>query len=183
MTIPHLRGRYLNAEKPKDSHTVKTMHDLTSLKDNSEPVEEYIAAPSDATEAFAQRLQKYALDPLVTEKLKAYAGTAHIFVFSAEWCSDCRRNVPVLKLIQDATGIPVRALGHTMRDAKNPRPQTADEKWKFPPSPNELKDFNAFNIPYIAVLDTNGDELGAVIENPPRGKTLEEALLDILDAS
>ncbi len=68
-----------------------------------------------------------------------------------------------------------------MRDAKNPRPSTADEKWKFPPSPPELKEFNVFNIPYIAVLNSRGDEVGAVIENPPKGKTLEETLLDILE--
>ena len=159
------------------------MHDLDALRASSEPVEEYIAAPSAATEAFTQRLQKYELDPLVTEKLKAYAEKAHIFVFSAEWCKDCKRNVPVLKLIQDATGIPVRVLGHVMRDAKNPNPRTPDEKWKFPPSPPELKEFNAFNIPNIVVLDADGNDLGAVIENPPREKTLEEALLDILEAT
>ena len=106
------------------------MHDLKALKHNSEPVEEYITAPSDATEAFNQRLQEYELDPVVTEKLKVYAGKAHIFSFSAEWCKDCKKNVPVLKLIQDATGIEVRVLGHIMKDAKNP-----NEKWRIPPSP------------------------------------------------
>ncbi len=159
------------------------MHDLEKLKANSEPIAKYIEAPSGATEAFTRRLQEYALDPIVTEKLKAYAGKAHIFVFSAEWCKDCKRNVPVLKLIQDVTGIQVSVLGHIMRDAKNPNPRTPDEKWKIPPSPPEVKEFNAFNIPYIAVLNANGEELGAVIENPPGDKTLEEALLAILEAA
>jgi thiol-disulfide isomerase/thioredoxin len=154
------------------------MHDLTALRANSEPVEEYITAPSDATEAFNQRLQEYELDPVVTDKLKAYAGKAHIFSFSAEWCKDCKKNVPVLKLIQDATGIEVRILGHIMKDAKNP-----NEKWRIPPSPPEIKDFNVVNIPHIAVLDAHGNELGAVIENPPTEKTLEEALLEILETS
>jgi thiol-disulfide isomerase/thioredoxin len=154
------------------------MHDLTALRANSEPVEEYIKAPSDATEAFNQRLQVYELDPVVTEKLKVYAGKAHIFSFSAEWCKDCKKNVPVLKLIQDATGIEVRVLGHIMKDAKNP-----NEKWRIPPSPPEIKDFNVVNIPHIVVLDAHGNELGAVIENPPTDKTLEEALLAILEAA
>ncbi len=123
------------------------MHDLKALRANSEPVEEYLAAPSDANETFTRRLQEYELDPLVTEKLKAYAGKAYIFSFSAEWCKDCKVNVPVLKLIQDATGIEVRILGHIMRDAKNP-----DERWRIPPSPPEVK-------------------------------TLEEALLAILEAA
>ncbi len=154
------------------------MHDLTNLKASSEPVEEYISAPSDATEAFTQRLHEYELDPLVTEKLKAYTGKAHIFAFSAEWCKDCKVNVPVLKLIQDATGIEVRVLGHIMRDAKNP-----DERWRILPSPPAVKDFNVVKIPHIAVLDAQGNELGAVIENPPEDKTLEEALLSILEAA
>jgi thiol-disulfide isomerase/thioredoxin len=159
------------------------MHDLNALRANSEPVDESIAAPSAATEAFTRRLQEYELDPVVSENLKAYAGKAYIFVFSAEWCKDCKKNVPVLKLIQDATGIEVRVLGHIMRDAKNPKPSTPEEKWKVPPSPPELMEFKVFNIPFIAVLDAQGKMLGAVIENPPEDKTLEEALLAILEAA
>jgi thiol:disulfide interchange protein len=162
---------------------MKTMHDLATLKSNSEPVADYIAAPSDAKEAFNQRLQEYNLDTSIAEKLKAYAGEAHIFVFSAEWCKDCKKNVPVLKLIQDATGLEVRILGHIMKDAKNPKPSTPEEKWKVPPSPSELMEFNVFKIPYIAVLNLQGEEIGAVIENPPEDKTLEEALLAILEAA
>ena len=162
---------------------MKTVHDLNALRASSEPVEEYIAAPSDATEAFTLRLQDYALDPLVTEKLKAYAGKAYIFVFSAEWCKDCKKNVPVLKLIQDATGIQVRVFSHIMKDAKNPKPSTPEEKWKVPPSPPELMEFKVFNIPFIAVLDAQGKMVGAVIENPPTDKTLEEAILAILEAA
>jgi len=157
---------------------MKTMHDLTALRASSEPIKEYLSAPSDATEAFNQRLHEYELDPLVTERLKAHAGKAYIFAFSAEWCKDCKRNVPVLRLIQDATGIEGRVLGHIMRDAKNP-----DERWRIPPSPPEVKTFNVIKIPHIAVLDAHGNELGAVIENPPEDKTLEEALLAILEAA
>ena len=159
------------------------MHDLQALKANSEPVDEYLAAPSDVTEAFTQRLRDYELDPITTEKLKAYAGRAFIYAFSARWCPDCRRNVPVLKLIQDATGIEVQVIGNIMRDAKNRNPSTPEEKWKIPPSPPEILEFKVFNIPYITVLDANGKELGAVIENPPTNKTVEEAILAILKAA
>ena len=162
---------------------MNTIHDLHALRANSAPVEDYIVAPSDATAAFTQCLQNYELDPIVVERLKAYAGRVYIFSFSAEWCKDCKRNVPVLKLIQDATGIEVRVLGNIMRDAKNPNPSTPDEKWKIPPSPPELLDFKVFKIPYITVLDTQGNELGAVIENPPTDMTLEESLLAILEAA
>ena len=152
------------------------MHDIEKLKANSEPIAEYLSTPSPATEAFNQRIKEYSLDSNIIEKLKIYAGTVFIFSFSAEWCKDCKKNVPVLKLIQDATGIEVRVLGHIMKDAKNP-----NEIWKIPPSPPEVKDFNVTSIPHIVILDAEGKELGAVIENPPIEKTLEAALLEILE--
>ena len=112
----------------------------------------------------------------MTVKLKVYAGEAHVFVFSAEWCPDCYRNVPVLKLIADATGIKTKVFGHLMRDAKNP-----EERWKIPPSPPEVKDFDVVRIPLIVVLNRDGAKIGEIVENPPEGQTLEEALLDILN--
>ncbi|MBC8225017.1 hypothetical protein H8E65_10535 [Candidatus Bathyarchaeota archaeon] len=69
-------------------------------------------------------------------------------------------------------------MGRIMRDANDP-----DERWRVPPSPPEVKEFNVLKIPHIAVLDPRGEELGAVIENPPEDKTLEEALLTILEAT
>ena len=157
---------------------MKTRHDISALNAASEPIEDYLAAPSDTAEAFNRRLREYELDPSAAEKLRTHAGKARIFVFTAEWCGDCKRNVPVLRLIQDATGIEVRVLGHIMRDADNP-----EERWRIPPSPPEVREFNVVKIPHIAVLDAHGKELGAVIENPPEDKTLEEALLDILEAA
>jgi len=151
-------------------------HDLKKLKDNSEDVSEYLAEPSQGHDRFHQRLAEYRLDPSVAEKLKPYAGAAHVFVFSAEWCPDCYRNVPVLKLIADATGIETRVFGHLMRDAKNP-----DERWRIPPSPEEVKEFDVAKIPLIVVLDGEGAEIGEIVENPPEGKTLERALLEILE--
>ena len=35
-------------------------------------------------------------------------------------------------------------------------------------------------IPLIVVLDKAGEKVGEVVENPPPGKTLEQALLDII---
>jgi thiol-disulfide isomerase/thioredoxin len=98
-----------------------------------------------------------------------------VVVFSAEWCKDCRRNVPVLGLVAEATGLEVRVFGHLMREVKD-----SDERWSIPPSSPEVKEFNVIKIPLISVLDGNGEEIGEVVENPPEGQSLEEALLDIL---
>ena len=151
-------------------------HDLEKLKANSEEVSEYLAEPSQGHDRFNQRLDEYNLDPSIAETLKAHAGEAYVFVFSAEWCPDCYRNVPVLKLIADATGIETRVFGHLMRDSKNP-----DERWRIPPSPREVKEFDVAKIPLIVVLDGEGTKVGEIVENPPEGTTLEQALLDILE--
>lgn len=151
-------------------------YDLKKLKANSEDVSEYLAEPSQGYDRFNARLTEYRLDHSVTEKLKAHTGEAHVFVFSAEWCPDCYRNVPVLKLITDATGIETRVFGHLMRDAKNP-----DEHWRIPPSPEEVREFDVAKIPLIVVLDGEGTRIGEIVENPPEDKTLEQVLLDILE--
>jgi len=109
-------------------------HDLEKLRANSEDVSEYLAEPSQGHDRFNQRLTEYRLDPSATEKLKSHTRDVHVFAFSAEWCPDCYRNIPVLKLITDATGIETRVFGHLMRDAKNP-----DERWKIPPHPKRSR--------------------------------------------
>jgi len=98
-----------------------------------------------------------------------------VVVFSAEWCPDCFRNVPVLGLVSEETGLEVRVFGHLMRNIKDP-----DEKWAIPPSPPEVKTYQVIKIPLITVLNQDGEKLGEIVENPSEGVTLEDAILDIL---
>jgi hypothetical protein len=44
----------------------------------------------------------------------------------------------------------------------------------------EVKEFDVVKIPLIVVLDRDGERVGEIVENPPPGKTVEGALLDIL---
>ena len=83
--------------------------------------------------------------------------------------------MPVLSLISDATGLEVNVFGYLMRDTKN-----SQERWKIPPSPVEVKDFDVEKIPLIVVLNRDGVKIGEIVENPPEGQTLEEALFDVL---
>jgi len=151
------------------------MHDLERLRRNSEPVAGYIESVGKERPEFKRRLREYRLDRGVAEGLRAHAGKGVAFVFSASWCPDCHRNVPVLGLISEATGIEVRVFGGLMRDSKN-----SSEIWRIPPSPREVKDFDVRKIPLIVVLSREGEKLGEIVENPPPGKTLEEAVLEIL---
>jgi thiol-disulfide isomerase/thioredoxin len=150
-------------------------YDVARLRTGSKAVHDYITEPSKAKEAFERRLGEYKLDPVIVKELKKRAVDYLIIVFSAEWCPDCFRNVPVLDLLAKATGIEVRVFGHIMRDDKN-----NTRKWAVPPSPPEVEEFNVVKIPFIVVLKKDGKKLGEIIENPPPGKTLEQALLEIM---
>jgi len=150
-------------------------YELEAIMSNSESVADYLKSSEEKTPKFAERKTTYKLNKETVEKIKTYAGSAVVVVFSAEWCPDCYRNVPVLGLISEETGLEVRVFGHLMRNVKDP-----DEKWMIPPSPPEVKTFNVIKIPLITVLNEDGEKLGEIIENPPEGQTLEKALLDIL---
>ena len=150
-------------------------YDLEAIMSNSESVADYLKSSEEKTPRFAERKSTYKLNKETVEKIKACAGSTVVVVFSAEWCPDCYRNVPVLGLLSEETGLEVRVFGHLMRNVKDP-----NEKWAIPPSPPEVKDFNVIKIPHIIVLNEEGEKRGKIIENPPEGQTLERALLDIL---
>jgi thiol-disulfide isomerase/thioredoxin len=151
------------------------IYNIESLRKKSEPVAKYLEEAYETTRSFARHLEDYRLDEEATRMLRDLAEGVVVFVFSAEWCPDCHRNVPVLKLIQDATGIEVNVFGHLKKDVSD-----ASRLWKIPPSPPEVKDFEVNKIPLIVVLNMAGMMIGEIVENPPEGQTLEKALLDIL---
>jgi thiol-disulfide isomerase/thioredoxin len=151
-------------------------YDIAKLRSHSETVHGYISSPSNAKDAFDKRRAEYKLDASVVNELKKARGYS-IYAFSAEWCPDCVRNVPVLDLLSEATGIEARVFGHIMRDAKS-----NTRKWAVPPSPPEVYEFNVVKIPLIVVLNKGGESVGEVVENPPPGKPLEQAILDIVNS-
>jgi thiol-disulfide isomerase/thioredoxin len=148
--------------------------DLEAIRSSSESVADYLKGSEAKTPKFSERKSTYKLNKDTVEKIKGYASSAVVVVFSAEWCPDCYRNVPVLSLVSEEAGLEVRVFGHLMRNVKDP-----NERWATPPSPPEVKTFNVVKIPLITVLNQDGEKMGEIIENPPEGVTLEEALLDI----
>jgi thiol-disulfide isomerase/thioredoxin len=150
-------------------------YDVAKLIKGSEPVRKYVSESSKAKEAFDKRHTEYRLNSSAVEELKRKAGAYLVVAFSAEWCPDCVRNVPVLDLIAEATGLEVRVFGHIMRDSKSNR-----RRWAVPPSPPEVDEFNVEKIPLIVVLRRDGEKAGEIVENPTLGKTLEQALLEIM---
>ena len=150
-------------------------YDVSKLRNGSESVHEYVSKPSKAKNTFDMRRAEYKLETAVVKELKKRAKDFAVIVFSAEWCPDCMRNVPVLDMLAETTGLEVRVFGHIMRDAKS-----NTRKWEVPPSPPEVDEFNVAKIPYMIVLKKDGEKVGEIVENPPPGVTLERALLDII---
>ena len=151
------------------------MYNIPILVVRSEDVKEYIESNKEKAPKFMDRYESYMIEKDTATNIKCYSDNYIIFAFSAEWCKDCARNIPVLARVQEETGLITRIFGHVIRDAKS-----STKIWRIPPSPEELELFNVTKIPSIYILDKNGDKVGEIIENPPPGKTLETTILDIL---
>jgi thiol-disulfide isomerase/thioredoxin len=145
------------------------------IRAKSETVCEYLEKAKSETVKFQERYDSYDLDRSILEKLKGYSKDVIVYAFSAEWCPDCYKQVPVMALISERTGIEVRIFGHLMRDSKSDT-----RLWACPPSPEEVNYFHIKKIPTFIILDRKGKELGRIVESPPEGKTLEDSLLNII---
>ncbi|HUV54583.1 MAG TPA: thioredoxin family protein [Candidatus Krumholzibacteriaceae bacterium] len=152
------------------------MHNLDEIRAGSEPVLEYVEACREKAPRLHEQYETYRLDGETVAKIRCHSDRYLVVVFSAEWCPDCHRNVPILALLSREAGLEVRVFGHLMRDAKND-----NRRWSIPPSPPEVDDFDVVKIPHMAILDMKGEVVGEIIENSPEGKSLEQALLDIFE--
>ncbi len=151
-------------------------YDVAKIRKNSESVHDYVSEPSKAKEIFDKRRTEYKLDATAVKELKKKTRDYFVVAFSAEWCPDCIKNIPVLEILAEATGLEVRVFGHIMRDAKS-----NTRKWAVPPSPPEVYEFNVSKIPLIVILRKDGELTGEIVENPPSGVTVEKALLDLME--
>ncbi len=140
------------------------------------PVDQYInEIPQPFKDKFLYKMRVYQLDQKISKKLREHAKDFVVIVFSAEWCKDCAENVPILAKLAEETGINVFVFGGLKTN-----PLTQKEKWRIPPSPPEVKQFNVQRIPYIIIFNKKGKELGVIIENPKPGLTLEKEIFNIL---
>lgn len=153
------------------------MYDLEKLVKHSEAIKHYIESSQEKAPQFMERYREYKLEREMVMKINCHSDNYIIFAFSAEWCPDCYRNIPVLAKLQEATGLETRIFGHLMRDAKS-----TTKRWRIPPSPSEVEGFDVVKIPSMYILDKKGQKIGEIIENPPEGMTLEAAILAVLES-
>jgi len=153
------------------------LHQIEKIRDKAHTVQYYLSEVMHGQPKFSATYENYIPDDDTIRKLKGYSEDTVIVAFSAEWCKDCHRNIPILHHISEATGIDVRVFGHLMRDVKN-----NEQRWRIPPSPVEVEEFNVGKIPLIVIMNMQGKPLGRIVENPPEGKTLEETILNLLES-
>jgi len=84
-------------------------------------------------------------------------------------------NIPILALIAEELDFEIRVYGDLMTDPLNP-----NRRWRIPPSPPEVEEYNIEKSPTIILFDRKGNEVGRITENPEIMPTLEEELLEII---
>ncbi len=152
------------------------MVDLKEIRWKTVSVDDYISSISKRfIEKFLERKENYQPNHEALERLKKEANNYMVVVFSAEWCKDCAKNVPVLWLISEFTGLEVRVFGNLKKDPLNPK-----TRWRIPPSPPEVETFDVKKTPWILIFDKEGKEIGKIIENPKYTGSVEEELLYLI---
>jgi len=126
-------------------------------------------------EKFLVRKQTYMLNEEARNQLQQLAQNYTIVAFSAQWCKDCITNIPILYVLEEATGIEIRIFAGIKTD-----PLSHTRKWRIPPSPPEMATFTIEKIPTIIIFDKQGHEIGRIIENPKLAPTLEQEIVMII---
>ena len=157
---------------------IQQTHDLAQLRKNGLTIQKMVEKLSGKDgEIIKENIKNY--QPKV-DVLKKFAEKAkgHTFVvFSADWCKDCKTNVSafakMLELEPEIDAIFFKGLKSA--------PLDLDVRWRVPPSPLEVNEFDLRKIPTFYILDSSGKLVAQMIENPEHKQTLEEELLYLLE--
>ncbi len=175
INIPKLHGKLNEVIK-----MVKEIHDVKHLEKSGVKVDEMIKNLSGKDgDIIRENFEKYEPIEGVLSELEEKA-KGHLFVvFCADWCKDCKTNVAafakIVKLRPNINGVFFKGIKSAPKDP--------DIRWRVPPSPPEVNDFDLRKIPTIYIVDSNGKLVGEMLENPEHKPTLEEELVYILDNS
>ncbi len=147
--------------------------DIDAARQNAITVEQYFDSMSKLYRwKFLERSEAYQLNMEAIERLKELSGEYFVLAFSAQWCEECSKCIPVLGLVSDTTGLEVGVLGKIKTD-----PLSRTSRWRVPPSPPEVLTFGVEKLPWIVLYDGQGKEAGKIIEGPEHTDSIEEELL------
>ncbi len=153
-----------------------TTADIEAARQSAGTVDDYTDSMSKLYRwKFLERRDSYQANQEALELLKEQADNYFILAFSAQWCEDCSKNIPVLGIISEATGLEVRVFGRIKTD-----PLCKDSLWAVPPSPPEVLTFCVEKLPWIILFDKHCNEVGKIIENPEHTGSIEEELVHMI---
>jgi thiol-disulfide isomerase/thioredoxin len=152
------------------------MIDFNDIRKRSTNVRGYIDALSDKDKDIVlEAYDAYHLNAAALKELQEITKGLKVIVFSAAWCGDCKRAMPVMLHIEEKTDLDIMVFGDIKTD-----PLNKAVKWRVPPSPPEINEWGAPAIPYFVFFDSKGNKVGTLIEKPTVKATLEEEIVHVL---
>ncbi|RDE13175.1 MAG: hypothetical protein C4K48_08855 [Candidatus Thorarchaeota archaeon] len=152
------------------------MIDFKDIRKRTTSVRGYVDALSEKDkDIIIQAYKEYRLNEVALRELKVLAKGLKVVVFSAAWCGDCKRAMPVMLHLEEQTGIDVMVFGNIKTD-----PLNKAAKWRVPPSPPEMNKWGVTAIPWFEFFDAKGNKIGTLIEKPTVKDTLEEEIVHVL---
>jgi thiol-disulfide isomerase/thioredoxin len=155
---------------------IMNMVDLDDFRSRTTSVRKYIDGLKEQDkEKFLEVYKTYKLDTSTAAELKDVLKSLTVVVFSAAWCGDCKRAMPVMLQLEEQLGLEVLVFSNIKTAPLDPT-----RKWAVPPSPPEMNEWGITAIPWFNFYDTNGNLVGTLIEKPKVKETLEAEILYIL---
>jgi thiol-disulfide isomerase/thioredoxin len=152
------------------------MVDLGEIRSRTTNVRDYIEGLKDKDKAtFLEVYKTYELDTSVVDELRDALKGLTVVVFSAAWCGDCKRAMPVMMQIEEQLGLEVLVFSKIKTAPLDPNRQ-----WAIPPSPPEIDEWGVTAIPWFNFYDAQGNLVATLVEKPTVKDTLEAEILHIL---
>ncbi len=152
------------------------MVDLNDIRSRTTNVQGYIDELREKDKGIIlEAYNEYKLDIAVVDKLRDILKDMTVVVFSAAWCGDCKRAMPVMLHLEEQLGLEVMVFSKIKTAPLNP-----DLQWAVPPSPPEVNEWGATAIPYFVFFDSDGNKVATITEKPTVKDTLEAEILHVV---
>ncbi|MFX1560494.1 MAG: thioredoxin family protein [Promethearchaeota archaeon] len=152
------------------------MVDLDNIRSRTTNVRGYIdSLKGKDKEKFLEVYNTYKLNASVVDELREALKGLTVVAFSAAWCGDCKRAMPVMQQIEEQLGLEVLVFSKIKTAPLDP-----DRQWAVPPSPPEVNEWGVTAIPWFNFYDSEGNLVGTLIEKPTVKDTFEEEILHVL---
>ncbi|MFX1482595.1 MAG: thioredoxin family protein [Promethearchaeota archaeon] len=152
------------------------MVDFNDIRSRTKSVHDYIDELKDKDkDIMLETYKEYKLEASVIEELKKIAKDLIVVAFSAAWCGDCKKAMPVMLYLEEELGWEILVFSKIKTAPLDPNRQ-----WAVPPSPPEIDEWGVTAIPWFVFYDSHGNKLGTLVEKPTVKNTIEAEILYIL---